>query len=151
MHLVFAFLVSGGSLGACLSVTLGASLSAYSGACPGLAFFIGNILLLKLLRIFSCEPRNNAMLFRKDLFQLVLHLYSNHLIYKIHKRLSNVPGRPVISNWCTATEKASEFLDFYLKPLMQNGWLYVRDSSDFIGKMKRIGKIPEGSFLVLLM
>ena len=44
-----------------------------------------------------------------------------------HKRLSNVPGRPAISNCGTPTEKASEFLDFYLKPLMQNGWSYIRD------------------------
>ena len=71
-----------------------------------------------------------------------------YLLPKIHKCLSNVPGRPVISNSCTPTEKASEFLDFYLKPLMQNGWSYIRDSGDFIDKMKRIGKIPEGSFLV---
>ena len=28
---------------------------------------------------------------------------------KIHKRLSNVPGRPVISNSGTPTEKASDF------------------------------------------
>ena len=31
---------------------------------------------------------------------------------------------------------------------MQNGWSYIRDSGDFIDKMKRIGKITEGSFLV---
>ena len=30
---------------------------------------------------------------------------------------------------------------------MQNGWLYIRDSGDFIDKKKRIGKISEGSFL----
>ena len=67
---------------------------------------------------------------------------------KIHKPFSNVTGRPVISNCGTSTEKASEFLDFYLKPLMQNGWSYIRDSGDFIDKMKKIGKIFEGSFLV---
>ena len=44
--------------------------------------------------------------------------------------------------------KASEFLDFHLKPLMQSGWSYIRDSGNFIDKMKRIGKVPEGSFLV---
>ena len=72
-----------------------------------------------------------------------------YFLPKIHKRLSNVSGRPVISNCGTApTEKASEFLDFYLKPLMQNGWSYIRDSGDFIEKMKRIRKIPEGSFLI---
>ena len=67
---------------------------------------------------------------------------------KIHKPFSNVTGRPVISNCGTSTEKASEFLDFYLKPLMQNGWSYLRDSGDFIDKIKRIEKITEGPFLV---
>ena len=38
---------------------------------------------------------------------------------KFHKRLSNIPGRPVVSNCGTPTEKASEFLDYHLKPVMQ--------------------------------
>ena len=37
---------------------------------------------------------------------------------------------------------------FYIKLLMRSGWSYIRDSGDFIDKMKRIGKVPEGSFLV---
>ena len=63
-----------------------------------------------------------------------------YILPKIHKCLSNVPG---ISNCGIPTEKASEILGFYLKPLMQNGWSYIRDSLT-----KRIGKIPESSFLV---
>ena len=59
-----------------------------------------------------------------------------------------IPGRPVMSNCGTPTEKASGFLDFRLKPLIQNGWSYIRDSGDFIDKIKRIGKVPEGYFLV---
>ena len=35
------------------------------------------------------------------------------ILPKIHKRLENVPGRPVISNCGTATERMSEFLDFH--------------------------------------
>ena len=31
---------------------------------------------------------------------------------------------------------------------MQSSWSYIRDSGDFIDKMKRIGKVPEGSFQV---
>ena len=31
---------------------------------------------------------------------------------------------------------------------MQSGWSYIRDSGNFIEKMKRIGKVPEASFLV---
>ena len=32
---------------------------------------------------------------------------------------------------------------------MQSGWSYIQDYGDFIDKMKRIGKVPEGSFLVI--
>ena len=55
-------------------------------------------------------------------FKKTTNLGKLYLLPKIHKRLSNVPGRPVISNCGTPTEKASEFLDFYLKSLMQNDW-----------------------------
>ena len=71
-----------------------------------------------------------------------------YLLSKIHKRLSNVPGRPVISNCGTPTEKASEFLDHHLKPIMQKGKSYIRDSGDFIGKIKNLTSIPSGSLLV---
>ena len=71
-----------------------------------------------------------------------------YLLPKIHKQLYNVPRRSVISNCGTPTERSSEFLDFHLKPLMQSGWSYIRDSGDFNNKMKRLGKVPEGSFLV---
>ena len=70
-----------------------------------------------------------------------------YLLPKIHKGLSNIPGRTFISNCRAPTEKASEFLDCFLKSLMHNGWSYIRDSGDFIDKMKKIGKIPE-CFLV---
>ena len=46
---------------------------------------------------------------------------------KIHKRLFDVPGRPVISNCGTPTEKTSEFLDYHLKPVMQSIWSYIKD------------------------
>ena len=66
----------------------------------------------------------------------------------IHKRLSNVPGRPVISNCGAPTVKASEFLDYYLKLVTQRSWSYVKDSGDFIEKIKRISNIPEDAISV---
>ena len=51
-----------------------------------------------------------------------------YLLPKIHKRLHNVPGRPVISNCGTPTEKASDFLDYHFKPIMQRGKSYIKDS-----------------------
>ena len=40
-----------------------------------------------------------------------------YLLPKIHKRLHNVPGRPVISNCGYYTENISSFLDYHLKSL----------------------------------
>ena len=42
-----------------------------------------------------------------------------YLLPKIHKRLSNVPGRPVISNCGALTKKVSEFLDSHMQPIMR--------------------------------
>ena len=54
-----------------------------------------------------------------------------YLLPKIHKSLSKVQGRPVISNCGMPTEKLSEFLDHHLKPLMKQGESYIKDTGDF--------------------
>ena len=71
-----------------------------------------------------------------------------YFLPKIHKKLSNVPGRPVISNCGTPTEKASEFLDHHLKPVMQSSWSYIKDSEDFLRKINQTENLPENSILV---
>ena len=72
----------------------------------------------------------------------------NSLLPKIHKRLANDPGRPVISNCGTPTEKVSEFLDHHAKPVMEKGKSYIKDSGDFINKIKELQSIPNGAILV---
>ena len=67
---------------------------------------------------------------------------------KIHKKLSNVPGGLVISNCGTPTERASEFSDYHLKPVMQRSWSYIKDPGHFIEKIKRINNIPDDAILV---
>ena len=66
-----------------------------------------------------------------------------YLLPKIHKRLSDVAGRPVILNCGMATEKASEFLDYQLNPVMQNGTSYIRDSGHFLENIKNVSTLPE--------
>ena len=87
------------------------------------------------------------------LFYIYLHIfyiyiYKLYSLPKIHKRLKNVPGRPVISNCGTSTEKCTGFLDYHVKPLMQRGWSYIKDLGDFIKKTRNLGSIPENSILV---
>ena len=55
----------------------------------------------------------------------------------LRKRLFSVPGRPVISNYGTPTEKVSEFLHHHLKPIMQNScvkWSDLGQSQKAQGK-----------------
>ena len=61
-----------------------------------------------------------------------------YLLPKIHKRLCDVPGRPIISNCDTPTEKVSEFPDHHFKPIIQEGWSYMKDTKDFLKKVQNI-------------
>ena len=39
-------------------------------------------------------------------------------------------------------------MDFLLKPIMQGGCSYIRDSNDFINKIKSFNNIPSNSILL---
>ena len=71
-----------------------------------------------------------------------------HLLPKIHKRSDKVPGRPVISNCETATEKASDFLDHHLQPIMKLGVPYIKETNEFLSKHRNLGKVKENAFLL---
>ena len=49
-----------------------------------------------------------------------------YLLPKIHKRLHDVPGRPVISNCSIYTENIFSFLEYHLQPLAQRVNLTLR-------------------------
>ena len=71
-----------------------------------------------------------------------------YLLPKIHKRLFNIPGRPVILNCDSPTEKVLEFLDSHFKGIMQESWSYMKDPNDFINKTKNLKDIPKNALLV---
>ena len=81
-------------------------------------------------------------------YKKVSSLGKLYLLPKIYKRLHNVSGRPVISNCGTPTEKAFKFLDYHLKPIMQRGKSYIKDSGGFISKIESLQNLPEGAILV---
>ena len=70
-----------------------------------------------------------------------------YLLSKIHKRLHNVPGRPVISNCGFYTENISSFLDYHLQPLAQKVKSYIKDTNHFLNKIKKLGSLPDGAIL----
>ena len=70
-----------------------------------------------------------------------------YLLPKIHKRLHNVPGRPVISNSGYYTENMSAFLEYHLKPIAQKIKSYIKDTNDFLRKLDALPSLPEGIIL----
>ena len=70
-----------------------------------------------------------------------------YLLPKIHKRLHDVPGRPVISNCGYYTKNISSFLDYHLQPLAQKVKSYIKDTNHFLSKLKSLGKLPHGAIL----
>ena len=63
-----------------------------------------------------------------------------YLLPKIHKRLHNVPGRPVISNSGYYTENISSFLDHHLQPLAQAVKSYIKDTNELLKKLRSVPK-----------
>ena len=70
-----------------------------------------------------------------------------YFLSKIHERLFDVSGRPVISNCGTPTVNASEF-EHHLKPVLQEGQSYIKETRDFLNKIKNVNAILENAILV---
>ena len=51
--------------------------------------------------------------------------------------------------WQANCEKVSEFLDHNLKPMMQSGKSYNKDSAHFLGKIKTLGCMPDNTIPVI--
>ena len=71
-----------------------------------------------------------------------------YLLPKIHKRLHDVSGRPVISNCGYYTENISSFLDYHLQPLAQKVKSYIKDTKHFLSKLNSLGKLPQGAIIL---
>ena len=79
-------------------------------------------------------------------YQKVTNFGKMYLLSKIYKRLVDVPGRLVISNCGTPTEKDSKFLD--LQPIMKSSTSYIKSTNDFLSKHKYLKKVPDNAMLV---
>ena len=97
---------------------------------------------------FIAEKELKYFTYEKAYYKKACNLGKMYLLPKIHKRLSDVPRRPVVSNYGMPTEKVSEFLDYELKPVVQKGKSYIRDSGHFLEKIKSIRTLPENAILV---
>ena len=62
---------------------------------------------------------------------------------KIHKRLHNVPIRPVITKSGYYAENISLFLDHDLQALAKAVKSYIKDTNEFLKKLRSLPKFPD--------
>ena len=77
----------------------------------------------------------------------ILYIYIIYIYIYIYISYK-LSGRPVISNCGTPTEKVSGFLDRHLQPIMKQGESYIRDTGDFLAKVKTSGEVAKEAILV---
>ena len=71
-----------------------------------------------------------------------------YMLPKIHKK--NVPGRPICSSVNHPTSRISKFVDEHIKQYVPHTKSHIRDTQDFIKKLRNLGQIPEGAILCTL-
>ena len=73
-----------------------------------------------------------------------------YMLPKIHKRLQNPPGRPIVSGNGCPTERISQFVDFFLKPIVKDTSSYIRDTTHFLKILQNHLHVPDNTFLVTM-
>lgn len=76
-----------------------------------------------------------------------------YMLPKIHKDPAKwrkpheiPPGRPIVSDCGSETYHTAEFLDYYLNPLSSGHPSYIKDTYDFVQKVKKL-EIPQKAIL----
>ena len=73
-----------------------------------------------------------------------------YMLPKIHKGTTPPPGRPIVSANSSPTERISEFVDFFLNPLVPSIPSYIRDTTHFLKILRDLGQVPPNCLLVTL-
>ena len=76
-----------------------------------------------------------------------------YLLPKIHKNTLPPPGRPIVSQIGSPTERISGYLDFFLQPFLQKIPSYLKDTGHFLHTIEEInqkGPLPPNTLLVTL-
>ena len=106
--------------------------------------------LLKTINEIIAKIRKQGDLKRDNLDYFIMKdpkFARFYLLPKIHNRLNNVPGRPVIFNSGYYIENTSSFLDHHFQPLAQAVKSYIKDTKEFLKKLDSLPKLPDGIIL----
>ncbi|XP_045174540.2 uncharacterized protein LOC123535851 [Mercenaria mercenaria] len=89
-----------------------------------------------------------------DTFPEKIRIPHFYILPKLHKCKDNslplgYPGRPIVSACNSPTDNISKYLDYVLQPHMQSLPSYVKDTTDFLSKLKNCS-LSSNSYLVTL-
>ena len=73
-----------------------------------------------------------------------------YILPKIHKQVDPPPGRPIVSGIGSLLEPLSQFVDHFLKPLVQNTPTFLRDTTDVLNLLTSIRFDPDENLLISL-
>ena len=71
-----------------------------------------------------------------------------YMLPKLHKKI--VPGGPICSSVNHPTSRISNCVDEHIKQYVPQTKFHIRDTHDFIKKIRSLGPIPEGAILCTL-
>ena len=71
-----------------------------------------------------------------------------YILPKIHK--TGNPGRPIVSSNSHPTERISQFVDYYINPLVSTLDSHIKDTTGFLNKLCNLGNLPNNAILVTL-
>ncbi|CAJ0964569.1 unnamed protein product, partial [Ranitomeya imitator] len=69
---------------------------------------------------------------------------------KIHKDLSNPPGRPIVASTDSILSPLSIYLEKILTPITQTSPSFILDTGEFLKCIKGLGRVPVDTILVTL-
>ena len=68
------------------------------------------------------------------------------MLPKIHKEKTPPKGRFIVSGNGCPIEKISEFVDHFLKPIVPKLKSHVKDTTNFVKQIRKIGQVPKLSW-----
>lgn len=70
-----------------------------------------------------------------------------YILSKIHKDSINPLGRPIVSGMESVTTSLAQYLDKCITPLLINTKSFIRDTTDFLDKIKRIKLLSDSNLV----
>ena len=101
---------------------------------------------------FSYGERANSMIRLSNIYRLrVTKKTKTAELYLLNKIHSDPPtkARPIISTNNCPVENISEYVHFFLQPLVIKQHTYIKDTTDFIRKIEKI-RVPDEALIIVL-